>query len=409
MRVPWRRAHSGGVLVEAVRVALDLTKGDSGGLVDRLQGRSVVDLVQRAEHHGVGPAVHIALEGMDVDPELGTRLAAAYHRAIRTHLRAVEGLRMLHDVLGSVAPWVVVKGPVLAGLLYRRPDIRSYVDLDIVVPPARFAEAVEALEEAGCGLADRNWELLRDQVPGELRVMLPSGLWIDLHWHLVNIAAERNAFRLDTDALITRSRWVSIPGLTVPVRTLDQADTFLHLALHACLAGGDRLVWAADLHEAVRGDAPPWDLVVSRAREQQTALAVGAMLRRADRALPLGVPTEVLDDLMPPVGWAALTGAVDRLVPLETSTGRPSVSRIVMRATRSSGVASTAELVRRSARWVAGGAHREPRALDRDPSSPTSFLYEAGGVETRSAFFARVKASAIRVTDHQPPEPPASS
>lgn len=384
----------GPILVEAVRVALGAPTADAERLRLLVTGGPLSGLVAAVEHHSLLPALHVALDGNDgVDPAVRLAARAGYHHGVRTHLRALKGLQTLQGVLDGVTPWLVVKGPVLSGLVYRRPDLRSYADLDIVVPPSRFAAAVEALEDAGGRLADRNWELLRAQVPGELRVMLPSGLWIDLHWHLLNRAAVRSAFELDTDALLERGRSVQLPGLDAPVRTLDPADTFVHLALHACLAGGDRLGWAADLHEAVHGDRPPWDEVVRRARAQRAALAVGVMLRRADRALPLGMPAEVLDDLAPSRGWAAVPGAIDHLAPLEESSGRPSASRIVLRATRSTGVESATELARRSARWAAGGARRERRALDRDPASPTSFLYDAGGADARAAFFELVTSA----------------
>jgi hypothetical protein len=387
----------GPILMEALRVALRLETADPHRLRQLVQGDQPNALVSVAEHHGLLPALHVALRDVDgLSAEVLAATTSGYHLGVRTHLQALDGLRTLQRVLDGEMPWVVMKGPVLAGLLYTRADVRSYVDLDVVVPPGRFRDAVEALEAAGCRLADRNWDRLRSQMPGELRVMLPSGLWIDLHWHLLNQPSQRSAFRLDADALLERSRVVALPGLADPVRTLDPADTFLHLGLHACLAGGDRLSWAADLHQAVQHDAPPWDDVVTRARGQGTGLAVGVMVRRADAALPLGVPNEVLQELAPSRGWAAVTGAVDRRAPLEASFGRPSASRLVLRSTRATGRASTGELLRRSVAWVAGGARRERRTLDRDPSSPSSFLYEAGGAHARSAFFELVRTAGDR-------------
>ena len=52
-------------------------------------------------------------------------------------------------------PTLVFKGPVLASLLYREGGLRSYGDVDILVPRRRFADAVLTLEAAGFGTRSR--------------------------------------------------------------------------------------------------------------------------------------------------------------------------------------------------------------------------------------------------------------
>lgn len=393
---------TGAALVAALQVALQVPGADRGGAAALLSVQAPAPLVAAAQHHGTLPALHVALEGVEgVAPDLLSAASAGYHAGIRTHLHAIDGLRLLHGALDGVTSWLVIKGPVLSGFVHRRPDLRRYVDLDVLVPPARFEAALDALLASGCALADRNWALLRDQVPGELRVMLPSGLWVDLHWHLLNRSTVRSAFTLDTDPLIARSRSVELAGLATPVRTLDAADTFLHLALHACLSGGDRLSWAADLHEAVANDRPPWDEVVRRAERAGTSAAVAAMVRRADAAVPTGVPPEVLRRLGPAAPWRVVTGVADRLVPLADSSGRPSPARAVLRSTRATTASSAAELARRATGWVAGGARRERRSPDRDPTSPASFLHAAGGAPARRAYFEAVRTAGARPSDAQ--------
>lgn len=386
-----------------LRDALDVTlRGGEREPVDAtVDPRESADVLRLAEFHGVVPFLHVALAGTGhVDPALGEGLAAGYHQGIRTHLLAVQGLRTLQGMLADVTPWLVVKGPVLSSALYQRPDLRSYVDLDVLVPPGRFARAVESLEAQGCTLADRNWDLLRARMPAQLRVRLPSGLWVDLHWHLLNTPRLRQAFPIVADALFEEARDVDIAG--VRVRTLGRTDTLVHLAAHACLGGGDRLRWVADLHQAVQHDAPHWDEVVARSRAQRLSLIVGTMLRRADRSLPLGVPKQVLDELGRRPGWAALTGAVDRLVPVERCSGRPTPARIVVRSTRGSVPASAAELARRSTRWLAGGASRDRRERDLDPSSPHSFLHAAGGSAGRAAYLRTVGTEPAQALGSEP-------
>lgn len=380
------------LLVEAVRVALDHPDQAPHRLPALTRDLRSCDVVARAQHHGVTPALHLVLAGLSaVDDDLRAMLAADYHQSVRTHLLALDGLRTLTTMLADVTPWLVVKGPVLSSSIYQRPDLRRYVDLDVLVPPARFRDAVGALERQGCQLLDRNWEIAQRDQPGELRVMLPSGLSIDLHWHLFNRPGLRSTFPLDIDKLVETSRAVDVSG--VQVRTLGRAATLVHLAVHACFSGGDRLSWAADLDQAIRHDQPPWDATVELAHRQRLGLVVGVMLRRCDRSIRLDVPEGVLERLAPRRGWAGLTSAIDAVTPIERCSGRPSVARIVLRATRRTGWASAAELSRRSASWVHGGARREHRPPDHDPTSPRSFLFETGGPAARAAYFDAVEAT----------------
>ena len=43
-------------------------------------------------------------------------------------------------------PFLVVKGPVLAALVYERPRVRFYRDLDLIVPRRSFVAALHSLE-----------------------------------------------------------------------------------------------------------------------------------------------------------------------------------------------------------------------------------------------------------------------
>src|SRR5205085_2726171 len=72
----------------------------------------------------------------------------------------------------------------------------------------------------------------------------------------------RRATRISMEDVFARARSVTVDG--VEVRTPDAVDTLIHLALHACLAGGGRFVWLKDIEQAVANDRPAWEEVVRR-------------------------------------------------------------------------------------------------------------------------------------------------
>src|SRR4029453_10505026 len=72
------------------------------------------------------------------------REAASHHLVVRGVLSRVGAVL---DAAGI--PWLVFKGPVLSSSVYCDPGMRRYSDLDILVPPDRFPDAVIAMEAAG--------------------------------------------------------------------------------------------------------------------------------------------------------------------------------------------------------------------------------------------------------------------
>ena len=110
----------------------------------------------------------------------------------------------------AAVPFMVVKGPVLAEVIYPRNDMRSYGDLDLVIHRRVFGDAVTALLESGCDMLDRNWRVIRREMRGQVHMAARFGTCADVHWHLVNRGAVRGSFAIDMDELFARADIVSI-------------------------------------------------------------------------------------------------------------------------------------------------------------------------------------------------------
>ncbi|MBX9245764.1 nucleotidyltransferase family protein, partial [Actinotalea ferrariae] len=218
------------------------------------------------------------------------RAAVSYQIALGADLRTCGDAL---DVAGI--PWACVKGPVVAALHERRGDVRPFTDLDLLVPPARFADALRALSGAGAVLLDRNFALLRERTPGEVNVRAPLGTMVDLHWTLVNRRERRTRSRVATAPLLAGR--VPVPTSAGDVPALAPAERLVHLCLHAAGSGAGRLVWLLDVALSV-ADAVDWDAVVAVARAWGVPHAVGLVLGRSRTVLGADVPADVVRALL---------------------------------------------------------------------------------------------------------------
>ena len=337
-------------------------------------------VLRMARFHGVMAMLFDGLRAAPgVPPALLEPVTALYEAAVHRHLRGAWDLaRVGRAIDGAGVRWAVVKGPAAVELLYGGGGGRTYADLDILVDPRGFGPAIEALEAAGLVMLDRNWAVVRREMRGEVHLRGADGPEVDLHWHLVNMY--RGRMRVPTAELLDRAVAVSLAG--VPARTLDPADSLVHLCLHAALAGADRMVWLKDVERATALRPPDWDVLVERAARWRVGAPVGLVLARSAGWLGAGVPPTVLRRLL---GRAlpAVARAVDAVFPWTRAlNGLASPNRLLVRSAGQGPLGGAA--------WL---ALRSVRNLDPDQERAES-AFEAGGDDgDRAAFIAAVMAT----------------
>lgn len=271
------------------------------------------------------------------EPSVVGALRARCHTATRHHLGVVGALRRLCSALEEVGvASVVVKGPVLQERAWGA-VVRPYDDLDVVVAAADVGAALATVEAVGGSVVDRNWDLLRRRHLGAVHCMLPGGIPLDLHWHLVNDGDARRHFRIDMAAIAARSEPFPPGGPDALTPTVE--DALLHVALHAAVSGGHRLVWLVDVRQVVAAAPIDWDVVVTRARAWRIGLPVAAMLARSAATVGAAVPEVVVDALVPDT-QRPLVRRLARWTPSGHLPGGGSIDRAVTRSLRA-GVPST--------------------------------------------------------------------
>ena len=232
-------------------------------LVEHADDGVIRDLPALAEAHRVAGCVHAVLEHTDgVADDVLERLAAGRREAASHHLVVRGVLARVGAVLDAAdIPWLVFKGPVLSASVYCDPGMRRYSDVDVLVPPDRFADAVDAMEAA------RFWNPVTSWSP---QVYFRAGAiafnvgWIsvDLHWHVMFKYQDRRWYHIDPEQLFARRRAVDIGGRRYA--TFDAVDTVFHLALDASREGCHRLVWLKDIEMAIATGRPDLDELVRR-------------------------------------------------------------------------------------------------------------------------------------------------
>jgi hypothetical protein len=344
------------------------------------EGVPAYELARAAEFHGIPGFARLAAGTSS--PELTTVVHAAQAR----HLRALEDLRVVFSALSEAGvALLVVKGPALVSTCYGTPQLRSSVDLDVAVRPGDLRRAVEALEAAGCTLLDANWPLLSEAGVKELFIRGPSGGAIDLHWGLGGDAGTAPP----VETLMSRS--VRIEQADLRYRTLAPTDFVVHVAVHAALSGGHRLVWLADLRGALAhmGRAGDTMRLGDALAQWQASPALALMVRRA--RLTIGMPAPPgLPRLSRSGPWPAVVALADAASPPERVGEGPGVSRLVARSCRRNQVTSLFAAAGKARRWIGGRSVQLGTDVLLSPEDPRSGFYPAGGSSGRSAFFAKV-------------------
>ncbi len=329
----------------------------------RAAGRALPQLPRAARYHGIGAGAWLALREAGLPTPVAIDLERQYQRATLWHLLMLGQLGRVGAALDDAGiPWLTFKGPVISETLYPRSDLRQYVDLDVFVAPDRFADALEVTVALGATVIEHDWSRVLHEMKGELNVALDSGGVVDLHWSLLYDEHLRRQFSWHDGDLLARRRTVTLSdGCEVP--TFDPTDTLLHLLVHACLAGGQRLGWMRDVRLAAAAPDVDADALLQRARAGGVDLCAGVMLRRVRQNLGLpGVPSLLDDALAGGERWTDLIAAFDQLRPASAWHGGQLSGHIVIGSTRRSSDASGRQLLQR--------ARQEVAVLRADPDHP---------------------------------------
>lgn len=246
------------------RLILECSRSEmSGAQIERVKAvlEAAPDwdyLIKTCHQNGVLPLVSANLLqkfGDLLPPDIREHLAVQFQEHTQHNLFMTAKLLEIARVFSEAEiPLLPFKGPVLAMRAYGNLSLRQFVDLDILVQPKNFDEAIEQMVGRGYRAVSKIPWMKRKALffAGRKDIGLISDdqkARIELHWKL---SGSHFALPLELNQLWERLEEINLGG--VKLKTLAFADLFVYLCLHGSRHGWERLGWICDLHELIRAE-----------------------------------------------------------------------------------------------------------------------------------------------------------
>jgi hypothetical protein len=222
------------------------------------------DVVESAEEHGVAALLDDAVTGAGVaisTPQMKQRLAMRrLEAAAENHAALTAVAEVLEAAAALDIEVAVAKGVAVGSRLYRDPDLRPTIDVDVFVAPHSLDRIGDLALALGASALDKE---AIDAMVAEGRVfevtLTTSGADIDLHRDPMNMvlpsARERDRWDRTTTVALTDG---------TKVRTLDLEDTIILALLHLFRDNFATLLHVNDVRLMMEA-GPDWDEVERRA------------------------------------------------------------------------------------------------------------------------------------------------
>ena len=208
-----------------------------------------------------------------------------------------HGRALIRQLDAAGVETMVLKGAALVTRYYHDAGIRPMVDMDLLIPPARFFSALMGFQRAG-------WTPYRMLMRSRLGAThaapftTADGFTCDLHWRVFPEPTPPGG----DDALWAASIPLDFSG--VKTRALSPEDQLLHVCVHGVQsAPGRALWWISDAVAVIRGGDVSWDRLVSQAVAFRFVLRLREALQYVRNRFGAAVPGTVLERLRAlPVG-----------------------------------------------------------------------------------------------------------
>jgi hypothetical protein len=251
-----------------------------------LRGKQLTHLRAMADRHGVLPALvrNLRQSCPEASQELeqgGTpaRLAQLAAMGLFLRARALEVFGQLND---RGIPALLIKGPLIAQRAYRPTSLRTYIDIDLLVPRNAWVDVREVMMAAGYEPIPSAMKY--DSGYGEEQWLHPGhpGCSFEVHWNLVNSPTIRRGLSVTYENLDPQ------PAVDPFGEGLSPAALLLIAAVHGAASHAfDKLQHLCDVAQIARSAAGAVDhrQLADMTRATGAELAVHAALRLTGRLL----------------------------------------------------------------------------------------------------------------------------
>jgi hypothetical protein len=316
------------------------------GIADVLARGETIDLDSNEEFPRLVPVLCSYFTKEELTQLIGGEMAARFFALYRVEMLQnlfleSELQKVLHAFNEAEIAVILMKGPVLAHMLYPRPQLRTYHDFDMLIHPQDLSRAHDLLLAMGYEF----YEEFRANVINEKRTgynyMLKQGdSWLEV---LIELHTAPHA---DEDATVfdVPSWWAQAMPITVlgeKTLTLSAEDHLLYLCWHYRFHGFTRLLWLYDLAMLVRTCGPmlDWETLLQQARQLRLETTLYYCLSWCRDLFAAEAPAAVFARLRPPalcrfvVERIALSDLVTALATVEGKNQRIVAHRAMVDST----------------------------------------------------------------------------
>ncbi|MFC4811408.1 nucleotidyltransferase family protein [Paenibacillus sp. GCM10023250] len=227
-----------------------------------------------AIHHRVYPQVYAILKHNQSQFPFPANVMSNLHLEYRRNAFAMFQLSAeMHHVSellqNKQIRTMVLKGPILAEILYGDLSLRTSKDLDILVDAGDVETAVGLLEEEGYICTDLEQLNISQRLTHHISLLHPvKKIEVELHWRLNSHSSAEPAF----DDLWIRSRVLGRSS----IHYLSHEDLFFFLVSHGARHGWFRLRWLTDIQLFMKLDVD-WQQKMIPSLKHYNALVVGGL------------------------------------------------------------------------------------------------------------------------------------
>src|SRR6267154_2646 len=206
-----------------------------------------------------------------------------------------EMLRLYGVFENGQVPAIPFKGPALAWLAYRNFTLRTYTDLDFVVPQRYIPQALSLLEAAGYRAQFDPLEAQAGEhghAPGQYAfVSRSNGGLVELHTERTLRYFPR---RIELGEM--NSRLIPLEIGTRTLRTFSVEDTLVMLCVHGAKHFWERLAWIVDIAQLITTEEVDWTLLLAIAAKMECTRVLLLGLYLAHDLFRAPLPKSVLQD-----------------------------------------------------------------------------------------------------------------
>lgn len=286
-------------------------------------------LVRLSNAHGVQTLLYQAIKSIGED-----QIPVAILRDLTTYAQQIsifntfltqDLLKILDRLHSHNIRALPFKGPVLAASVYGSISLRHFCDLDILVSPQDFAQAIEVLVAEGYQLA-YEWNLLNQELELMFRnakseyQLIKKTVSIDLHQTLTVERFLSSQFTFDY--LWNNREPAVVSGHTL--YSFGSDDLLMYLCIHGSKDCWRKLKWICDVSECVqKTPGRDWQHLLQQSAQMRCERMVVLGLHLAHQVLGTDLPDIVLAKIDAHPGCSRLAqDFAQRLFDPENSLGR---------------------------------------------------------------------------------------